>query len=89
MHKVTHHLARPERLFLQNHWGLYRSDDWGDSWQDIANGVPSDFGFPIQSHPHEPDIAYVFPLVADVHRIPPDDRCRVCRTDDAGETGRS
>ena len=45
VHKVVHHPSRPERLFLQNHWGLYRSDDWGDSWQDIANGVPSDFGF--------------------------------------------
>ena len=54
VHKVVHHPSRPERLFLQNHWGLYRSDDWGDSWQDIANGVPSDFGFAMQMHPHDP-----------------------------------
>ena len=52
-HKVVHHPARPGRLFLQNHWGLYRSDDWGDTWADVANGVPSDFGFAMQTHPHD------------------------------------
>ena len=45
----------PEALFLQNHWGLYRSDNRGDSWQDIARGVPSDFGFAMVMHPHDPD----------------------------------
>ncbi len=45
VHKIAHNASRPERLYLQNHWGLYRSDDAGDSWRDIANGVPSDFGF--------------------------------------------
>ncbi|HKP14808.1 MAG TPA: exo-alpha-sialidase [Gemmatimonadaceae bacterium] len=84
VHKVTHHLARPERLFLQNHWGLYRSDDWGDSWQDIANGVPSDFGFPIQSHPHEPDTVYAIPLQSDEFRVVPEAKLRVYRTQDAG-----
>jgi hypothetical protein len=59
VHKVTHHPSRPERLFLQNHWGLYRSDDGGDSWQDIANGVPSDFGFAMVMHPHDADTVYV------------------------------
>ena len=52
VHKVVHHPSRPERLFLQNHWGLYRSDDWGDSWIDVANGVPSDFGFAMAMHLH-------------------------------------
>jgi hypothetical protein len=84
VHKVTHHDKRPERLFLQNHWGLYRSDDWGDSWQDIANGVPSDFGFPIQSHPHEPDTAYAIPLQSDEFRVVPEAKLRVYRTQDAG-----
>ena len=84
VHKVTHHRARPERLFLQNHWGLYRSDDWGDSWQDIANGVPSDFGFPIQSHPHEPDTVYAIPLQSDEFRVVPEAKLRVYRTQDAG-----
>ena len=84
VHKVTHHDSRPERLFLQNHWGLYRSDDWGDSWQDIANGVPSDFGFPIQSHPHEPDTVYAIPLQSDEFRVVPEAKLRVYRTIDAG-----
>ena len=84
VHKVTHHKARPERLFLQNHWGLYRSDDWGDSWQDIANGVPSDFGFPIQSHPHEPDTVYAIPLQSDAFRVVPEAKLRVYRTQNAG-----
>jgi photosystem II stability/assembly factor-like uncharacterized protein len=71
VHKVVHHPSRPERLFLQNHWGLYRSDDWGDSWQDIANGVPSDFGFAMQMHPHDPDTVYIVPIEADVFLATP------------------
>src|SRR5207244_4215965 len=48
VHKVVCHPARPDRLFAQNHWGLYRSDDGGDTWNDVANGVPSDFGFAME-----------------------------------------
>lgn len=84
VHKVVHHPTRPERLFLQNHWGLYRSDDWGDSWQDIANGVPSDFGFAMQMHPHDPDTVYIVPLESDQFRCTPDAKLRVYRTTDAG-----
>jgi photosystem II stability/assembly factor-like uncharacterized protein len=86
VHKVTHHASRPERLFLQNHWGLYRSDDWGDSWQDIANGVPSDFGFAIQTHPHDPDTVYIVPLESDGYRIVPGAKLRVFRSRNAGES---
>jgi len=84
VHKVVHHPTRPERLFLQNHWGLYRSDDWGDSWQDIANGVPSDFGFAMQMHPHDPDTVYIVPLESDQFRCTPEAKLRVYRTTDAG-----
>ncbi|HET9797719.1 MAG TPA: exo-alpha-sialidase [Gemmatimonadaceae bacterium] len=84
VHKVTHHASRPERLFLQNHWGLYRSDDWGDSWHDVANGVPSDFGFAIQSHPHEPDTVYAIPIQSDEFRVVPGGQLRVFRSRDAG-----
>jgi photosystem II stability/assembly factor-like uncharacterized protein len=84
VHKVVNHPARPERLFLQNHWGLYRSDDWGDSWHDIANGVPSDFGFAMEMHPHDPDTVYIVPLESDEFRVVPDARLRVYRTRDAG-----
>lgn len=84
VHKVAHHPARPERLFLQNHWGLYRSDDWGDSWHDVANGVPSDFGFCVTVHPHDPDTAYIVPLESDGFRCTPEAALRVYRTRDAG-----
>jgi photosystem II stability/assembly factor-like uncharacterized protein len=86
VHKVVNHPARPERLFLQNHWGLYRSDDWGDSWTDVANGVPSDFGFAMEMHPHDPDTVYIVPLESDGFRVVPQARLRVYRTQDAGES---
>ena len=54
VHKVVQRRARPDRMYLQNHWGLYRSNDRGDTWTDIANGVPSDFGFGMAVHPENP-----------------------------------
>lgn len=84
VHKVVHHPSKPERLFLQNHWGLYRSDDWGDSWTDIANGVPSDFGFAMVMHPHDTDTVYIVPLESDQFRCTPEAKLRVYRTSDAG-----
>jgi hypothetical protein len=84
VHKVVSHPSRPERLFLQNHWGLYRSDDWGESWQDIANGVPSDFGFAMQMHPHDPDTVYIVPIQSDEFRVVADAKLRVYRTRNAG-----
>ena len=84
VHKVVHHPSRPERLFLQNHWGLYRSDDWGDSWTDIANGVPSDFGFAMAMHPHDQDTVYIVPIQADAFRVVPEAKMRIFRTRDAG-----
>lgn len=84
VHKVVHHPDRPERLFLQNHWGLYRSDDWGDSWTDVANGVPSDFGFAMAMHPHDAETVYVIPIESDMFRCVPEGKLRVYRTRDAG-----
>jgi photosystem II stability/assembly factor-like uncharacterized protein len=84
VHKVVHHPGRPGRLFLQNHWGLYRSDDWGDSWTDVANGVPSDFGFAMQAHPHDPDTVYIVPMQSDGFRCTPEAKMRVYRTTNAG-----
>ena len=86
VHKVVNHPSRPERLFLQNHWGLYRSDDWGESWQDIANSVPSDFGFAMQMHPHDPDTVYIVPIQSDEFRVVPEGKLRVYRTRDAGNS---
>jgi photosystem II stability/assembly factor-like uncharacterized protein len=84
VHKVVQHRDRPGRLFLQNHWGLYRSDDAADSWQDIAHGVPSDFGFCLGIHPRDPDTAFIVPLHSDGFRCTPDGKLRVYRTRDAG-----
>ena len=84
VHKIAQRAPRPGRLFLQNHWGLYRSDDGGDSWKDIANGVPSDFGFCMGVHPRDPDTAFIVPLHSDGFRCTPDGKLRVYRTRDAG-----
>jgi photosystem II stability/assembly factor-like uncharacterized protein len=86
VHKVVQDGSRPERLFLQNHWGLYRSDDAGNSWTDIANGVPSDFGFCMAAHPHDPDTVYIVPIESDQYRCTPEGKLRVYRTQNAGES---
>jgi photosystem II stability/assembly factor-like uncharacterized protein len=86
----VHHLerspSRPERLFMQFHGGVYRSDDAGESWTDIGTdtGLPSDFGFPLAIDPADPDSAYVIPLKADMDRVTPEGRVRVYETRDAG-----
>jgi hypothetical protein len=84
VHKMVMHPARPERLFLQNHWGLYRSDDAGLTWLDVANGVPSDFGFAMVTHPRDPNCVYVVPVESDEFRCTPEGRLRVYRTRNAG-----
>jgi serine/threonine protein kinase len=84
VHKIVRHPDRPERLFLQNHWGLYRSDDGADTWTDIAHGLPSDFGFAMATHPHDPDCVYIVPMESDEFRCTPEGRLRVYRTRDAG-----
>jgi hypothetical protein len=88
VHKVVSHPSNPGRLFLQNHWGLYRSDDWGDSWKDIAGGkkeVPSDFGFCMAMHPHDADTVYIVPLESDGFRCTPEAKLRVFRTRNGGK----
>ncbi|HEY7404617.1 MAG TPA: exo-alpha-sialidase [Candidatus Angelobacter sp.] len=86
VHKMVQHPAQPQRLFLQNHWGLYRSDDGGNSWTDIANGVPSDFGFCMAIHPHDPDTVYIVPIESDEYRCTPEGKLRVYRTRNAGKS---
>lgn len=86
VHKVVAHPRQPNRMFLQNHWGLYRSDDGGNSWHDIANGVPSDFGFAMTMHPHDPECVYIAPLDSDMFRVMPEGKLRIYRTRNAGES---
>jgi serine/threonine protein kinase len=84
VHKIVRHPDQPDRLFLQNHWGLYRSDDGADTWNDIAHGLPSDFGFAMATHPHDPDCVYIVPMESDEFRCAPEGRLRIYRTRSAG-----
>ena len=86
VHHVERSPAQPERMFMQFHGGVYRSDDAGESWTDIADGLPSNFGFPLMVDPADPDSAYVIPLVADMDRVTPEGRVRVYETRDAGSS---
>ncbi|TDE43337.1 exo-alpha-sialidase [Nonomuraea mesophila] len=86
VHKVAADAAVPDRLYLQHHFGVYRSDDFGGDWHDIGSALPSDFGFPIVTHPSRPGTVFVLPLTADMDRTPVGHRYRVHRSDDTGET---
>ncbi|HEY6141499.1 MAG TPA: exo-alpha-sialidase [Thermoanaerobaculia bacterium] len=86
VHKVVQSKKKPQRMYLQNHWGLYRSNDGGESWKDIANGVPSDFGFAMAIHPSDADTAWIVPLESDGFRCTPEGKLRVYRTRDGGKS---
>jgi photosystem II stability/assembly factor-like uncharacterized protein len=84
VHHVERSRAQPQRMFMQFHGGVYRSDDAGESWAPIGEGLPSDFGFALKVDPADPDSAYLIPLVADIDRVMPEGRVRVYETRDAG-----
>jgi photosystem II stability/assembly factor-like uncharacterized protein len=85
VHKVLLHPARPDRLWQQNHCGVYRSDDRGESWERLdANGLPSDFGFALALDPRDPDTAFVVPEEGAENRVTPNGRLGVYRTQDGG-----
>jgi photosystem II stability/assembly factor-like uncharacterized protein len=86
VHKIVQHRSSPDRLYLQNHWGLYRSDDGGDTWRDMARGVPSDFGFCMGIHPEDPDTVFIVPLHSDEFRCTPEGKLRVYRTENGGRS---
>lgn len=89
VHKLARHPDRPQTLYMQKHWDVMRSDDAGESWYDIGGdggerGLPSDFGFPIAVHAHDPDTVYVVPITSDAEHVPPDGRLRVYRSRTGG-----
>jgi len=86
VHKIVSHPTNPSRMFLQNHWGLYRTDNAGDSWEDIANNVPSDFGFAMQIDRKDPNTVFIVPLESDQFRCTPEGKLRVFRTRNGGES---
>lgn len=84
VHSIAMHPARPGVLFMQKHWDVMRSDDAGDNWYEIGGNLPSDFGFPIAVHAHEPETIYVVPIKSDSEHFPPDGRLRVYRSRTGG-----
>jgi hypothetical protein len=86
VHKIAADAEGPVRLYAQNHGGVYRSDDAGGRWVAIDAGLPGNFGFPVLAHPRRRGVIWVLPLVADQHRLPPDGRLRLHRSEDGGQT---
>ena len=84
VHRIDMHPARPNVLFMQKHWDVMRSDDGGDNWYEISGDLPTDFGFPIQCHSHEPDTVYVVPIKSDAEHYVPDGKLRVYRSRTGG-----
>jgi photosystem II stability/assembly factor-like uncharacterized protein len=84
VHRIAQHPARPNVLFMQKHWDVMRSDDGGDSWQEISGNLPSDFGFPIDVHANEPDTIYVVPIKSDSEHYVPEGKLRVYRSRTGG-----
>ncbi len=85
VHHLAMHPARPDVLFMQKHWDVMRSDDGGGSWREVSGNLPSDFGFPIDVHPHEPETVFVVPITSDSLHYPPDGRLRVYRSRTGGD----
>src|SRR5919204_2339544 len=90
VHNMHRSPVEPETLYMQFHWGVYRSDDAGESWNDIGTdgGLPSDFGFPLVTDPRDPDRAFVIPLTGDFDRVTPEGKVRVFETRDRGKSWR-
>src|SRR5207245_3112828 len=78
------HPARPQTLFMQKHWDVMRSDDGGTSWREVSGDLPTDFGFPIEVHAHEPETVYVVPIKSDSEHYPPEGKLRVYRSRTGG-----
>src|SRR5260370_363717 len=84
VHRIAMHSSRPGVLFMQKHWDVMRSDDAGESWHEVSGNLPTDFGFPIDVHAHEPDTVYVVPIKSDSEHYPPEGKLRVYRSRTGG-----
>jgi len=85
VHRIAFHRSRPNVLFMQKHWDVLRSDNAGDQWHKISGNLPTDFGFPIDVHAHEPETIYVVPIKSDSEHYPPDGKLRVYRSKTGGD----
>ena len=84
VHRIAMHPSHPEVLFMQKHWDVMRSDDGGESWREISGNLPTDFGFVVDVHAHEPETVYVVPIKSDSEHYPPDGKLRVYRSRTGG-----
>jgi len=84
VHRIAMHPSRPQTLFMQKHWDVMRSDDAGENWHEVSGNLPSDFGFPVDVHAHEPETIYVVPIESDSLHYPPEGRLRVYRSRSGG-----
>jgi photosystem II stability/assembly factor-like uncharacterized protein len=84
VHRIAMHPKHPDTLYMQKHWDVMRSDDGGESWSEVSGNLPTDFGFPIDVHAHEPQTIYVVPITSDSQHFPPDARLRVYRSRTGG-----
>ena len=84
VHRIAMHRSQPDVLFMQKHWDVMRSDDAGDTWREISGNLPTDFGFPIDVHAHEPETVYVVPITSDQYHYPPEGKLRVYRSRTGG-----
>jgi photosystem II stability/assembly factor-like uncharacterized protein len=84
VHRIALHPSRPDVLFMQKHWNVLRTDNAGDEWRDIGGNLPTDFGFPIDVHAHEPETIYVVPIKSDSEHFPPEGKLRVYRSRSGG-----
>jgi photosystem II stability/assembly factor-like uncharacterized protein len=84
VHRLAMHPSHPNVLFMQKHWDVMRSDDGGESWREVSGNLPTDFGFPIDVHAHEPETIYVVPIKSDSEHYLPDGKLRVYRSRTGG-----
>ena len=84
VHRLAMHRSRPRVLFMQKHWDVMRSDDGGDSWREVSGNLPTDFGFAIDVHAHDPETIYVVPIKSDTEHFPLDGKLRVYRSRTGG-----
>ncbi len=84
VHRIAMHRSRPNTLFMQKHWDVMRTDNAGDSWQEVSGNLPTDFGFVIDVHANEPETIYVVPIKSDSEHFPPEGKLRVYRSRTGG-----
>jgi photosystem II stability/assembly factor-like uncharacterized protein len=84
VHRIALHKSRPDVVFMQKHWDVMRTDNAGDQWREVSGNLPTDFGFAIDVHAHEPETIYVVPIKSDSEHFPPEGKLRVYRSRTGG-----